>query len=74
MMWIKYVLIGLFLTSCASSRHWQEDKLIENPLTGEKRVVTVDVIEQIGIIKAKHPTGAEGESKPWVEMPTFYKD
>ena len=75
-----YYAVGLisliFLTGCASSSsHWTEKRHIvkKHPLTGEKytQEVEVDIIEQTGIIKAKHPTGAEDESEPYVKMPDY---
>ncbi len=77
--WKKYtamVILLLLLTSCAStSEHWVEKRVVKNKLgkpiliEGKKQIVEVDCIKQRGIIKAKHPTGAEGESKPYIEMP-----
>ena len=58
------LLLALNLVGCAStSKHYTIDKIIN----GQK--VKVDVIEQRGLMKAKHPTGAEGESKPWLQFP-----
>ena len=70
------LLVAIALTSCASSsKHWTEKRMIvkTNPLTNKKytQEITVDIIKQKGIIKAKHPTGAEAESEPYVKMPDY---
>lgn len=72
----RYITIGILLigilSGCAStSEHWQEKRRIVDPFTGEEQEVLVDVIKQKGIIKAKHPTGADAESKPWIETPQW---
>jgi hypothetical protein len=63
------IVLGLVNWGCSSSKHYTKKVLLKHPLTGEEYVVEQDIIEQTGIIKAKHPTGAEGESRPWIEMP-----
>ena len=63
---ISLIIFLLFLCGCSSSsEHYKVKRIIDG------KEVEVDVIKQIGIIKAKHPTGAEGESKPWIEMPSI---
>ena len=68
-MWKYSILLisaCLLLSSCASSsEHYKEKRMIKG------KEVEVDVIKQTGMIKAKHPTGAEAESKPWIEIPSF---
>ena len=69
---LSLCLTTLFIVGCSStSKHYKKRVKFIDPLTKEAYLVEQDIIEQSGIIKAKHPTGAEGESKPWIEMPSL---
>jgi len=64
MRYLAIIFLVLIMGCASSSEHYKVKKVIEG------QVVDVDVIKQRGIIKAKHPTGAEGESKPWLQFPS----
>ena len=84
--WDKYasmvllIAVGLLIGGCASSQHWIEKRVVKDKLgkpiliNGKEQIVEVSCIEQRGIMRAKHSDDVEGESKPWIEMPTFYQD